>query len=96
MKQSEERFEKEYDWENFWNESYDYKYYDYFSEFNEEDLIEAFQVFGLNNNSTKEQIKLKYRELVLKHHPDKNKSLDSTTKMIEINKAYEMIMGSIV
>lgn len=100
MKQSEERFEQEYNWDGFWDEAYDHNRYnnnqnDSFSEFNEEDIIEAYKIFGLTHNSTKEQIKSKYRELTLKHHPDKNKSVDSTTKMVEINKAYEMIMGAI-
>ena len=41
------------------------------------------------------QIKSKYRELTLKNHPDKNKSVDSNTKMAEINNAYEIIMKAI-
>lgn len=100
MRQSEERFEQEYHWDGFWDETRDRNRYDHhqndsFSEFNEEDVVEAYEIFGLTRNSTKEQIKSKYRELTLKHHPDKNKSVDSTTKMVEINKAYEMIMGAI-
>jgi hypothetical protein len=93
--QSEERFEEKYDWENFWDKFNDHKYYEP-SEFTEEDILEAFEIFGLNRNSTIQQIKSKYRELALKHHPDKNKSIDSTTKMTEINKAYEIIMETIV
>ena len=46
--------------------------------------------------STKEQIKTKYRELTLKFHPDKNKSKNTTVKMTEINRAYEIIMGAVV
>jgi len=54
-----------------------------------------YTYFGLTRESTKDQIKSKYRELILKHHPDKNKSADTTTKMAEINKAYDFIMMSI-
>ena len=92
--QSEERFEEKYDWENFWDKFYDHNYYDS-SEFTEEDIAEAFEIFGLNRDSTIQQIKSKYRELTLKHHPDKNKSVDSNTKMAEINNAYEIIMKAI-
>ena len=54
-----------------------------------------YKYFGLTRESTKDQIKTKYRELTLKFHPDKNKSVDSNTKMTEINKAYEIIMMAI-
>jgi hypothetical protein len=66
-----------------------------YSEINDEEITEAFDIFGLTRESTKYQIKTKYRELTLKFHPDKNKSKDSTTKMTEINKAYEIIMETI-
>ena len=75
----------DYNSENNWNNS----------EINEEDVVEAFDIFGLTRESTKDQIKTKYRELTLKFHPDKNKSVDATTKMTEINNAYEIIMGAI-
>ena len=39
-----------------------------------------------------EQMKERYRELSLKYHPDRNISTDTTTKMTEINSAYEIIM----
>jgi DnaJ-class molecular chaperone len=75
----------DYNYENNWNNS----------EINEEDITEAFDIFGLSRESTKDQIKTKYRELTLRFHPDKNKSVDATTKMTEINNAYEIIMGAI-
>ena len=75
----------DYNYENNWNNS----------EINEEDIVGAFDIFGLSRESTKDQIKTKYRELTLKFHPDKNKSVDATTKMTEINNAYEIIMGAI-
>ena len=81
-----------------WNyDEYDYKnHYGDDSDIDEEDIAKAFETFGLSRESTKEQIKTKYRELTLKFHPDKNKSKDSTVKMTEINRAYEIIMGAVV
>ena len=79
----------------------DFKWnYDYKNDFGDDsdidpkDIEKAFDVFGLTRESTKEQIKTKYRELTLKCHPDKNKSKDSTVKMTEINRSYEIIMGA--
>ena len=71
---------------------YDYQNYDDSSQVNEKKITQSFQIFGLTRDSTMEQIKGKYRELSLKHHPDRNKSTDTTTKMTEINSAYEIIM----
>jgi len=71
---------------------YDYQNYDDSSEVNEKKITQSFQIFGLTRDSTMEQIKGKYRELSLKYHPDRNKSTDTTTKMTEINSAYEIIM----
>ena len=78
-----------------WGEGdYDYNYqnYDDSSEVNEKKITQSFQIFGLTRDSTMEQIKGKYRELSLKYHPDRNKNTDTTTKMTEINSAYEIIM----
>ncbi|ARS64849.1 chaperone protein DnaJ [Candidatus Nitrosomarinus catalina] len=81
-----------------WNyDEYDYKnHYGDDSDIGEEDIAKAFDTFGLSRESTKQQIKTKYRELTLKFHPDKNKSKDTTVKMTEINRAYEIIMGAVV
>ena len=81
-----------------WNyDDYDYKnHYGDDSDIDEKDIAKAFETFGLARESTKEQIKTKYRELTLKFHPDKNKSKNTTVKMTEINRAYEIIMGAVV
>ena len=80
-----------------WNyDDYDYKnHYGDDADIDDRDIAKAFDTFGLTRESTKEQIKTEYRKLTLKFHPDKNKSKDSTVKMTEINKAYEIIMGVI-
>ena len=92
------REDEDRDWKRYSKyDDYDYSYENNrdSSEINEEDIVEAFDIFGLTRESTKEQIKTRYRELTLKFHPDKNKSVDSTTKMTEINNAYEIIMETI-
>ncbi len=94
MRQEEERFEKQGYQDYSEDEFNDHKQYES-SEFTEEDIAEAFGILGLSPISTKNQIKSKYRKLALKYHPDKNKSVDAPTKMVEINNAYEMIMRSI-
>jgi DnaJ-domain-containing protein 1 len=80
-----------------WNyDDYDYKnHHGDDTDIDDKDIAKAFDTFGLTRESTKEQIKTEYRKLTLKFHPDKNKSKDSTIKMTEINKAYEIIMGVI-
>jgi len=60
-------------------------------------LTLAFNVFGLDNHSSLEEVKRKYKELVKLHHPDKVTHLgkmhfEKASKMIiEINDAYSYI-----
>ena len=96
MREDEGKQYKKYFYDDFnWDDNYDYKNYHDDSDIDEKDVVKAFDTFGLTRKSTKEQIKSKYRELSLKFHPDKNKSKNSTVKMTEINKAYEIIMGAV-
>ena len=97
MREEENRYEKYYYQDFSWDDDYDYKnHYGDDSDIDDEDIAKAFDTFGLARQSTKEQIKTKYRELTLKFHPDKNKSKNATVKMTEINRAYEIIMGTVV
>lgn len=42
-------------------------------------------------NSTQAEIKTKYKQLVLKHHPDRNKDSNATKKFIEMQEAYKYL-----
>jgi hypothetical protein len=98
MDENEDLREKEKRWSEgdySYDYGYDYQNFNDDSEITEKKITQSFHIFGLTRNSTTEQIKSKYRELSLKFHPDRNKNTDTTTKMSEINSAYEIIMGAI-
>jgi len=48
---------------------------------------------GVKKTATQEEIKIAYRKLAKKYHPDidQHKQKENTEKMIEINKAYEIL-----
>jgi molecular chaperone DnaJ len=53
---------------------------------------QAFKLFELSQNSTPEEIKKKYKELVKLHHPDRNENKEqATNKIKEINEAYSLL-----
>jgi len=54
-----------------------------------------YQILGVSKNATVEEIKLQFRKLALKFHPDKNKSKNSEIKFKEINLAYEILSDQI-
>ena len=69
------------------------------SEYSENTLdeSEAYEILGLSITATLAQVKKRYRELALKHHPDKNEPAIKTKaekKFVRINQAYETIMGA--
>ena len=66
---------------------------DYVNDSTRNDLKSAFDILGLKTTSTMDAIKTRYRELILKHHPDRNHgSQKSSQETIKINNAYELIM----
>jgi len=51
-----------------------------------------YEVLGVSKGATPEEIKKKYRELVMKYHPDLHKdNPDAAKKMAEINEAYQVL-----
>ncbi len=52
-----------------------------------------YDVLGVSRNSSENDIKIAYRQLAKKYHPDLNKELDAKKKFMEIQKAYETILN---
>lgn len=50
---------------------------------------EAYRVLEIGNGATDTQIKLAYRALARAFHPDRCHAPDASTRMAEINLAYE-------
>merc|ERR1712173_575904 len=52
----------------------------------------CYEIMGLNEKCTKEEVKAKFRELSKKYHPDKNKGDETAEqKMQEINMANDVL-----
>ena len=47
-----------------------------------------YKTLGLSTYATKAEIKIAYRKLAKKYHPDKNKSQHASQLFIEVNEAY--------
>jgi curved DNA-binding protein CbpA len=51
-----------------------------------------YEVLNVNNNASLAEIKISFRSLALKHHPDKNKnSEESKQAFMELVEAYEVL-----
>jgi preprotein translocase subunit Sec63 len=84
-----------------YNQYSNYKIYDRYSKTEDNKLFEKpkrkfegrtyYEILGLDNNSTPDQIKTRFRELCLKFHPDKEKSSLANEFMQEIKEAYETL-----
>lgn len=56
--------------------------------------MDYYQILGVSQKATPEEIKKAYKKLALKHHPDKNQETDSAKaeeRFKEIGKAYEVL-----
>lgn len=50
-----------------------------------------YKILGVDRNASEDEIKVAYRDLVKKHHPDRNKDSGSEEKMSEVNEAYTIL-----
>jgi hypothetical protein len=100
------RYEGEWKDEGFEYEDYvneetrkqSWKSYEQFFEDDSSDSMtvsEAFKVLGLNKSSTTKQIKDRFRELVLKYHPDRNPGSENEELTRKIITAYEFIQSKV-
>ncbi len=54
-------------------------------------LPNYYEILGVPKDASPENIKVRFRSLAKEWHPDKNKGKEADEKMIEINKAYEVL-----
>lgn len=47
-----------------------------------------YELLGITENASQEEIKKGFRDQAVKWHPDRNKGVDTTSRMQEINEAY--------
>ena len=57
-------------------------------------VSDAFDMLGLEDIATALQIKARYRELVLKYHPDKNSAPNAEEMIRKLTLAYELLKKS--
>jgi DnaJ-class molecular chaperone len=50
-----------------------------------------YEVLGVSKDASEQDIKKSYRSLSLKYHPDRNSSEEATTKIQQVNEAYEIL-----
>lgn len=55
-------------------------------------ISDHYETLGIKNTATDAEIKLRYRELVKKHHPDKTGG--DSKDLVRINKAYEALSNA--
>jgi DnaJ-class molecular chaperone len=53
--------------------------------------MDYYEVLGIKNTATQEEIRKVYRQLSLKYHPDRNTDPSATEKYKQINEAYETL-----
>ena len=50
-----------------------------------------YEILGVTRRSSKEEIRLSYRKLAKKYHPDTNKTPESETMFKDVNEAYDIL-----
>ena len=56
------------------------------------DINQAASILEVSTNINKDDLKTKFKRLVMKYHPDKNQDNDTTKKFIEIKNAYDVLL----
>ena len=76
------------------NENFDYSYKNEEVFSNENEFIDSHTVLGLSENASKIDIKIQYKKLMRRYHPDltKNKKDEYTEIAKKINGAYDCLM----
>ncbi len=59
-----------------------------------DDLQEALRVLGLGERATLKEIKRRHRDLVKRHHPDRNNANDPNI-IRQVNAAYKLLLAYI-
>ena len=54
-------------------------------------MKDYYAILGLSTTARDAEIKRAYRQLALRYHPDKNKSLEAAGLIQEINEAYDVL-----
>ena len=54
-------------------------------------MVNYFLILGLNTSATERDIKLAYRKLAMRYHPDRNKETGAKERFIQVNEAYEFL-----
>lgn len=53
-----------------------------------------YQVLGVSNNASQDEIRKAYKKLALQYHPDRNPSEEAQEKFKDITHAYEILSDS--
>ncbi len=52
-----------------------------------------YNILGLSEGASPQEIRKRYRLLAMKYHPDKNNGKEAAAKFILITEAYEVLTG---
>lgn len=58
-------------------------------------MVDYFKVLNISEEASQKDVKIAFRKMAIKYHPDKNKIRDSKDKFIEIKIAYDILSNPI-
>ena len=58
-------------------------------------MVDYFKVLNISEEASQKDVKIAFRKMAIKYHPDKNKIRDSKDKFIEIKIAYDILSDPI-